>query len=180
MRLGAATLLTTPLAYAAGKNVFHVEGVTVDARAQDELTAKALGLASAKQQAVQLLLARLSPRHDQDRLPEADAKTMNELVRDFSLANERFGGGRYLASLIVRFNPAAVRDLLRDHQISFAETHKEYPVWVLVCAATNDGEAIYAYPAASVSELSRIGLKHPPSLKITPPDWLPLFNLICP
>ena len=128
--LGAATLLTTPLAYATGKNVFHVEGVTVDARAQDELTAKALGLASAKQQAVQLLLARLSPRHNQDRLPEADAKTMNELIRDFSLANERFGGGRYLASLTVRFNPAAARDLLRDHQISFAET-RSLPALVL-------------------------------------------------
>ena len=69
---------------------------------------------------------------------------------------------------------------LSPHQISFAETHKDYPVWFLVCAATNDGEAIYAYPAASVSELSRIGLKHPPSLKITPPDWLPLLDLICP
>lgn len=133
--LGVAAVLAAASVSAAeknvfGKNIFHVEGVTVDARAQDELAAKTRGLAAAKQHALQLLLTRLSPLHDHDRLPEADSKAMNELVRDFSLADERFGGGRYLASLTVRFNPSAVRDLLRDHDIPFAET-KSLPVLVL-------------------------------------------------
>jgi hypothetical protein len=128
--LGVAAVFAAPPIYAAEKNVFHVEGVTVDARAQDELAAKTMGLTAAKQHALQLLLTRLSPLHDHDRLPEADSKAMNELVRDFSLADERFGGGRYLASLTVRFNPPAVRDLLRDHNIPFAET-KSLPVLVL-------------------------------------------------
>lgn len=117
-------------AFAAEKNVFHVEGVAVDARAQDELAAKSLGLASAKKQALQLLLMRLSPKSDHDRLPDARPEAMDELVRDFSLAAERFGGGRYLAKLTVRFNPSAVRNLLRERDIPFAET-KSLPVLVL-------------------------------------------------
>ncbi|MBT5109649.1 MAG: DUF2066 domain-containing protein [Rhodospirillaceae bacterium] len=117
-------------AFGAEKSVFDVEGVAVDARAQDELAAKARGLAAAKQKALQLLLMRLSPGADHDRLPDATPKALDELVRDFSLAAERFGGGRYLAKLTVRFNPSAVRNLLRDQDIPFAET-KSLPVLVL-------------------------------------------------
>jgi hypothetical protein len=69
---------------------------------------------------------------------------------------------------------------ISPHQIAFAESHKNYSVWFLVCAATPGGESIYAYHARDVMELARIGLKHTPELQITPPDWLPLLDLINP
>src|SRR5581483_2235928 len=41
---------------------------------------------------------------------------------DFSIANERSSAVRYIAQLTVRFDPNAVRRLLRNAGISFAET----------------------------------------------------------
>ena len=69
---------------------------------------------------------------------------------------------------------------ISPHQIAFAESHKDYSVWFLVCASTSTGESIYAYHARDVLELARIGLKHPPHIEITPPDWVQLFDLINP
>src|SRR3546814_14129842 len=51
-------------------------------------------------------------------------------VRDFSVAHEKIGGGHYIASLTVRFNPEEVRQLLRARDIPYAETVSR-PVLVL-------------------------------------------------
>jgi len=45
-----------------------------------------------------------------------------DMVRDFSIANERSSAVRYLADLNVRFDSDAVRTLLRNNQVAFTET----------------------------------------------------------
>ena len=69
---------------------------------------------------------------------------------------------------------------ISPHQISFAESHRQYPVWFLVCVVDPVGERVLAYHARDVQELARVGVKHPPQLEITPPSWDSLFALICP
>ena len=139
------TLFSATAALAAERDVFHVEGVAIDARADDELAAKSRGLTVGKQKALRLLLERLCAAVDYDRLPEADAKTLNSMVRDFSLVGERFGGGRYLADLTVRFNPVQVRALLRRAKIPFAET-RSLPVLVLPVHQSLGAELLWDNP----------------------------------
>jgi len=112
------------------RDVFAVRAVAVDARAADELKAKSAGIAEAQRRALRRLLERLTLRADYDRLPETDDRALAQMLRDYSVDNEKFGGGRYLATLTVRFKPAAVRALLRGADIPFAETASR-PVLVL-------------------------------------------------
>ena len=69
---------------------------------------------------------------------------------------------------------------ISPHQIAFAETHRDYPVWTIVCHVTRIGETIKAYSADQMFDLAQLGCKHTPRLEITPPDWNTLFDLIKP
>lgn len=120
---------------AQGGDVFTATGVSVDSRAGDELTAKSQGIATAQKAALRVLLQRLTLRTDHDRLPAPDVAATTALVRDYSVDREKFGGGRYIASLTVRFKPDGIRKLLRDAEIPFAETASR-PVLVLTVFQT--------------------------------------------
>lgn len=126
----AVTWLAGPPASGQARDVFSVGGVPVDERASDELSAKSAGIARAERAALRILLERLTLIDDHDRLPAPDGAAFTALMRDFSVDREKFGGGRYLASLTVRFKADAVRMLLRDAEIPFAETASR-PVLVL-------------------------------------------------
>ncbi|MED5360215.1 MAG: DUF2066 domain-containing protein, partial [Pseudomonadota bacterium] len=112
------------------RNLYTVEGVPVDERAADELTAKSQGIEKAQQEALQDLIEKITLRDNYDQLPEVDQKTVQETIRDYAVANEKFGGGRYLATLTVRFKRAAVRALLTQNKVPIAETVSR-PVVVL-------------------------------------------------
>ena len=115
---------------AQGRDIFSVSGVVVDARADNEFAAKSSGIAQGETDAFRTLLQRLTLNRDHNRLPYLDGKAVTALVRDFSVDREKFGGGRYIATLTVRFKAEAVRKLLRDAYIPFAETASR-PVLVL-------------------------------------------------
>jgi hypothetical protein len=112
------------------RNLYTVEGVPVDERAADELTAKSQGIEKAQQEALQGLIEKITLRDNYDQLPEVDQKTVQQTIRDYAVANEKFGGGRYLATLTVRFKRAAVRALLTQNKVPIAETVSR-PVVVL-------------------------------------------------
>lgn len=106
---------------ARASDVFTVAGVRVDERADDEVSAKATGIAKAQRDALRKLLERFTLRTDHPRLPEVTDAAVSRTLRDFIVTEEKFGGGRYIATLSVRFNPEEVRDLLRGSGIPFAE-----------------------------------------------------------
>ena len=112
------------------RNLYTVEGVPVDERAADELTAKSQGIEKAQQEALQGLIEKITLRDNYDQLPEVDQKTVQQTIRDYAVANEKFGGGRYLATLTVRFKRATVRALLTQNKVPIAETVSR-PVVVL-------------------------------------------------
>lgn len=97
---------------------FSVRGVEVDVTAANVTAAKEQAIEEGQRKAFGMLLERLTVPEDLARLPAVDGV---EYVRDFSIDQERSTAVRYLASLTVRFNPAAVRKLLRDANINYAE-----------------------------------------------------------
>lgn len=122
----AAMLLFTAFALgavreASAADVFTVSGIPVDATAASEVEAKAQAVAQGQRDGLQRLFQRLTRQEDWARLPDITVSAMDDYLRDMSFAEERFGGGRYLAKLTVRYDPDSVRRALRDRGIAFTE-----------------------------------------------------------
>ena len=103
-------------------SLYTVSDIAVDERAADELAAKSRGIEQAQQAALQQLLEKITLRDDFDRLPDIDATFVQRTIRDYAITEEKFGGGRYVAKLSVRFKRRAVRELLRARKVPIAET----------------------------------------------------------
>jgi hypothetical protein len=124
-----AGLLATRPAAAAAHDAFSIRGVEVDVTAANVTAAKELALVEAQRVAFRRLLDRLTVATDTGRLPNADA---TQYVRDFAIEHERSSTVRYIASLTVRFNAAAVRKLLREAGVHYAEARPRAVVVVPV------------------------------------------------
>jgi hypothetical protein len=111
-------------------DIFTVADVPVDATASNAVAAREAARLDGERRALRLLLERLTLAADRGRLPRIGDQQLTDLVRDFEVANERSSGVRYLATYTFRFQPKAVRALLRDAGIPFAETVSK-PVVVL-------------------------------------------------
>ncbi len=122
--------LGPPRPASADEAVFRVSGITVDATAATAAEAREAAIAQGHRRALDALMARLVLEADQDRLPQLSASKILELVRDFSVADERTSTVRYLAELTFRFNPDAVRDLFRVYGVRFTGTRSK-PLVVL-------------------------------------------------
>jgi len=117
-------------ATAAPADIYTVVGVSVDATAATEVAAKEASVARGKAEAFGVLLDRIVLAEDRARLETPDNAALERLIRDVAFSQERFGGGRYLADLTVRFLPDAVREYLRSRDVPFAETVSR-PILVL-------------------------------------------------
>lgn len=115
---------------AADPEVFAVRGVAVDATARTATQARDDAIAAGQVAALSRLFARLTLAGDRAKLPPPTLDTVNDLVKDFEVADEKTSAVRYLASLTVRFRPDGVRALLRERGVGFAETRSK-PLLVL-------------------------------------------------
>jgi hypothetical protein len=102
----------------------------VDATAGTATVARDRALAEGQKAALGRLFARIVLAVDRPKLPQVNAGAIAELVRDFEVTREKTSSVRYLAVLRVRFKPDGIRDLLRGHDIGFAETRSR-PILVL-------------------------------------------------
>ena len=102
--------------------LFSAEALPVDATARSAALARDVALADGQRRGVDQVLKRLVLRADQDFLPELSDEQISHLVQDISITNERTSSIRYLANLTVRFKKEAIRDLLRNQGIRYAET----------------------------------------------------------
>lgn len=123
-------IVSIPSARADVQDIYTIDRIQVDERAADELTAKAEGIAKAQADALQRLLEKITLRDDFDKLPEIDAAAVQRTLRDYAVIEEKFGGGRYVATLSVRFRRQEVREMLRRRDVPIAETASQ-PVVVL-------------------------------------------------
>jgi hypothetical protein len=107
---------------AAVLDVYVAESVPVDVTAGSVGEARERGLTQGRIAGFRRIIERIVAREDLPQVPQVNAEQIIEMVRDFSIANERSSAVRYLAELTVRFNPNAVRQLLRNAGVPFTET----------------------------------------------------------
>lgn len=115
---------------AAGPDdIFTVADVAVDVTDATATQARERALLDGQRQAFQRLTQRLAADANA-RVPRLDETTLLALVRSIDVANERTSAVRYLATLTVRFSPAAVREVLTSAGIAFTEI-KARPVLLI-------------------------------------------------
>lgn len=127
---------------AAESDVYTVDGVAVDATAQTAAAARDSALARGQAAAFQRLLSRLTTRADAARLPSPSAAAIADMVLGLEVENEKTSSVRYIADLRVRFRADAVRNLLRQNGIPFAETRSK-PVLILPVLAGDSGPVLW-------------------------------------
>lgn len=115
-------------------DVFTVTEVAVDVTDATALQAREKALLDGQRQAFQRLTQRLAS-DAAARVPRLDESTLTRLVRSIDVANERTSAVRYLATLTVRFNPAAVREVLTQAGIAFTETRARPTLLIPVFSA---------------------------------------------
>jgi hypothetical protein len=125
-----AFALVRPAPAADAPDIFTVAAVPVDATAANAAAARDAARADGQRRAYQILLDRLTLASDHARLPPASDATLNTVIAGYEVAKERASGVRYLANYTFRFRPDAVRRLLRQAGIPFAEARSK-PVVVL-------------------------------------------------
>jgi len=114
----ATFLLAHPAWSQATAEPFTIRGVDIDVTANSSNVAKEQAIADGQRQAFQRLLERVTSPKDRGRVPKADGA---EYVTDYSIEAERSSSIRYIATLNVRFNGAAVRRLLKNAGIAMIE-----------------------------------------------------------
>ncbi|MHA1564149.1 MAG: DUF2066 domain-containing protein [Alphaproteobacteria bacterium] len=130
---------------AGAQEIFTVRNVAVDVTANNAAAARERALAEGQIEASRQMLARVIRRQDRGNLPLIDDDMVNLLVSNFSIAKERTSNVRYLAELTVRFDRNAVRDVLRDASLPFAETVSK-PVLVLPILRGDAGLLLWDEP----------------------------------
>ena len=104
--------------------------IPVDASAADAVAAREQALVQGQVEGLRRLLRRLAPADAYGRLPVVGPAEIERYVQNFEIAEEQVASNRYLAQLTVGYQPDAVRELLQDHGLSYAERVSE-PVVIL-------------------------------------------------
>jgi hypothetical protein len=126
-------------------DVFTVAPVAVDVTAANANAARDQAISEGERRGFDLLLQRLTLVADRNRLPRVSAAQLNDLVQSFEVAHERHSGVRYLADYTVHFRPEAVRQLLRQAGVGFAETRNK-PVVILPVLRQDDRSVLWDDP----------------------------------
>lgn len=143
-------------------NVFTVT-VPVDATAANANAARDAARRDGARHAFDALMQRLTMPGDRGRLPKPNDAMLNDLVQGFEVAKERTSGVRYLADYSFAFHPDAVRRLLRQAGVPFAETRSK-PVVVLP-VLQQDGQALLWEPT---NAWRQAWAAHPPPAGLVP------------
>lgn len=116
------------------QGLYTVSDVVVDERASSEVEAKRIGVLQAKRDAFRAVVDRLTepgnggPVFDPATgtvVPAApvaetpDDERLEFMIRDMSFKDEKFGGGRYLATLTIRFNPEEINRYLQRSGMAY-------------------------------------------------------------
>ena len=137
-------VLLTLLACAAARaeSVFTVNDVPIDAEAASSAEARELAIAEGQHAAWEILLRRLTVESAGARPPAPSVAALANMVGGYSIGNELVSATRYRAALTVDFDPRAVRRLLRDHDIAYAETVSK-PVLVVAVHLDRRGAQLW-------------------------------------
>jgi hypothetical protein len=142
--VAAAAFLGFSALAADRADVFAVS-VPLDATAANANAARDAARLDGERRAYMALLGRLTLARDQSRLPAASDAMLNELIQGFEVANERRSAVRYLADYTFHFRGDAIKQLLREQGIPFAETPSK-PLVVLAVLENTTGPVLWDDP----------------------------------
>lgn len=144
--IAATAGIATATAQETGQTgVFVVSGVAVDETAASARAARELALTAGQISATEQMLARLTRKENRALLPPVDIETARTLVKSLQVENERTSDVRYLAELVVTFEPDAVRDYLRAAGVPFTEVRSR-PVLVVPVLADGVNYLLWEEP----------------------------------
>lgn len=131
LALGGLLAGAGPAAAQSAARLYTVEGVPVDVTAGSAVAAREQAYAEGQRAAFRMLMEKLTPESVHGRLPAAPSgAALDALVQGFEVRDERASGVRYIARMVVRFNPAEVQALLARADLP-AVTMASQPVLVL-------------------------------------------------
>ncbi|RKQ72818.1 DUF2066 domain-containing protein [Oceanibaculum indicum] len=131
LALGGLLAGTGTAAAQSAARLYTVEGVLVDVTAGSAVAAREQAYAEGQRAAFRMLLEKLTPETVHGRLPAAPSgAALDSLVQGFEVRDERASGVRYIAKMVVRFNPAEIQALLARADLPSVTTPSQ-PVLVL-------------------------------------------------
>ncbi|WP_417519535.1 DUF2066 domain-containing protein [Minwuia sp.] len=150
-----ATALLISAAGGAQADLYAVDGIPVDVRAESASAAQQRALAQGRAAALRKVMQRLTRESDHGRLPTASDADIQAMVTSLQVSDEKTAPDRYIATLSFQFAPDPVRDLLRNNQLQFTES-QALPV-LIVPVLTVGGEAsIWTDPNPWLNAWSRL------------------------
>ncbi len=102
--------------------MFSAGGIQVDVTAENASKAREQALQEGQKHALMAVMSRITPDYIVEQLPELVPDDIINFVQDMSVSNEKTSPVRYMATLEVRFNGDAVRDLLKSNGLPFVRT----------------------------------------------------------
>lgn len=169
-----ALLLGSGEAWAKAPSAYTVGKVYVATEAQDAVVAKQNALLQAQQDALRVLLKRLTNWRSHTRLPVLEDTMVDRMVDGFSVRQESNSATRYVATLDFTFEPNAVNDVLNRFGVPY--TNQQAPQVLLLPVMLEAGglragsdNVWYAALAGTDYEHSLAPLKlAPPRAELTP------------
>ena len=110
------------LAASIDSKMFSAGGIQIDATAENAAAAREQAMQEGQKKALMVVMERITPAYVIEQLPELVPDDILNFVQDISVSNEKTSAVRYMATLDVRFNPQAVRDLLRQNNLPYVRT----------------------------------------------------------
>ena len=118
---------------AAPEDAYAVSGIAVDATAASAAAARDKAIADGQREAFQQLIQRLVAKDAVKRVPPVSESSLTGMIDDFAVEEEHSSSVRYIARLNFRFRRDAVRQLLLNAGVPFAEERSKpiviLPVW---------------------------------------------------
>lgn len=102
--------------------MFSASGIQVDVTANNAAAAREQAMQDGQKRALMVVMERITPAYVIEQLPELVPDDILNFVQDISVLNEKTSSVRYMATLEVRFNPDAVRELLRQNGLPYVRT----------------------------------------------------------
>ena len=102
--------------------MFSASGIKIDVTAENAAVAREQAMHEGQKKALMVVMERITPAYVAEQLPELVPDDILNFVQDLSVSNEKRSSVRYMATLDVRFNPEAVRELLRQNAVPYVRT----------------------------------------------------------
>lgn len=135
-----AEAVAEPMAATTPAGLFEVRGVAVDVTAATAAAARQQAMTKGARDAFWQLIDRLTLSSDRAKIGQVSDAEIETMIRDLSVAGEKYSSVRYLATLDFTFKEDEVRSLLTQKNVPYAVTQAR--TLVVLPLLRNDGTLV--------------------------------------